>query len=371
MTIGLNEFMHEPNCEFNPFPEGISPTLPFLTADVPGIGGEIKKIPEDFFVEEIPAYLPCGQGEHLFLFIEKRNVSAEQLTQHLASVLSISPRDIGMAGLKDRYAVTRQWVSVPARCQSRLSAIEAEDIHLLESSLHTNKLKTGHLKGNRFRLLIRTILPDARKHSEQIRQRILQIGFPNYFGSQRFGKNLQTLQTGMDLLRGKMNVEAIPFRRRRFLLRLSLSAAQSWLFNHSLANRISVGDATLVHVGDVMQVTQSGGLFVAENAAAEQARLEQGETAITGPLFGPKMKSPHGLPLTQETKVLEAFQLERSDFLRFKKITQGTRRPLLMRPKQFSLQQNPEGILADMELPRGVYATMLMRELMKPDLQNS
>ena len=95
-----------------------SSPLPLLTADLPGIGGVIKHVPEDFEVEEIPAYEPCGEGEHLFLWIEKRDVPAERLVEHVARALGIARQDVGVAGLKDRRAVTRQYVSAPARCSA-------------------------------------------------------------------------------------------------------------------------------------------------------------------------------------------------------------------------------------------------------------
>src|SRR5262249_50092556 len=130
---------------------------PMLTADLPGLGGVIKQQPEDFDVEEIPAYEPCGQGEHLFLWIEKRAMGAEFFIRQIAKRLDIPPMEVGTAGLKDRQAVTRQWVSVPISAEGRLDQLEGEGIRLLKVSRHTNKLRPGHLHGNRFRILIRSI----------------------------------------------------------------------------------------------------------------------------------------------------------------------------------------------------------------------
>ena len=129
--------------------------LPHVTADLPGIAGMLKCRPEDFVVEEIPAYPPCGEGEHLFLWIEKSGVPADQLSRHLADVLNIAPRDLGMAGMKDAHAVTRQFVSVPKQVEPRLDAINTDSIRLLSATPHRNKLKTGHLRGNRFAILVR------------------------------------------------------------------------------------------------------------------------------------------------------------------------------------------------------------------------
>ncbi|MFO1096230.1 MAG: tRNA pseudouridine(13) synthase TruD, partial [Planctomycetaceae bacterium] len=133
---------------------------PFLTADLPGIGGLLKQSPDDFVVEEIPAYVPSGEGEHLFLWVEKRDLSAEQLHARISRVLQISRNDVGIAGLKDRRAVTRQFVSVPAKSAARIADIDCPELRVLSATPHRNKLRTGHLRGNRFEILVRDVCPD-------------------------------------------------------------------------------------------------------------------------------------------------------------------------------------------------------------------
>src|SRR5438874_8080852 len=128
---------------------------PFLTAGLPGVGGAIKQQPDDFEVEEIPAYEPSGQGSHLFLWVEKRSMGAEYFTRQVAKRLGVAPAEIGTAGLKDRHAVTRQWVSVPESAEPRLAQLDGDGIRLLKTTRHTNKLKPGHLRGYRFRILVR------------------------------------------------------------------------------------------------------------------------------------------------------------------------------------------------------------------------
>ena len=146
--------------------------LPYLTAELPGIGGVLKHCPEAFVVEELPLYEPCGEGDHLFLWIEKRDVSAEMLTQHIASALSISRADVGMAGLKDRRAVTRQFVSVPAECEANTAAIDSPQTRVLAASRHTNKLKTGHLRGNRFEIRVTETKTEPLRLAKPIAQTI-------------------------------------------------------------------------------------------------------------------------------------------------------------------------------------------------------
>lgn len=339
--------------------------LPFLTAETLGIGGRIKQHVEDFEVEEIPAYEPCGSGEHLFLWIEKRDVAAGDLARHIARVLGISQSDIGTAGLKDRWAVTRQCVSVPAKCAERIEEIETENISVSRSVRHGNKLRTGQLRGNRFSILVRDVTPDAQEKSQAIAETIRQAGFPNYFGTQRFGRGGETSQLGFELLRGEKRARDIPYKKRKFLLRLALSAAQAELFNTALAERIRDGLLHRVLTGDVMQVVQSGGPFVVEEAVVEQRRFEQGETVITGPLFGPKMKQPAGRVQELEQRLLDQFSLSAEAFTEYRKLTAGTRRPYLIRPEDLQVEEEVDGIRFRFSLPAGGYATSLLREFMK------
>ncbi|MEX0726978.1 MAG: tRNA pseudouridine(13) synthase TruD [Planctomycetaceae bacterium] len=348
---------------------------PFLTADVPGIGGVLKREPEDFIVEEIPLYPFTGEGEHLLLWIEKRDVPAEKFTRHLARELNVSPRDIGVAGLKDRRAVTRQWISVPAKCEPLISRIETKRIALLETTRHKNKLRTGHLKGNRFSIVIRDVAPDALPAAISFCEAAGRTGIPNYYGEQRMGHDQETLKTGFALLRGDVQPRDLPASRRAFLLRMSLSAVQSQLFNEVLADRLRDGLIHTVLHGDVMQVTESGGVFVAgvdsaddqpvADVSAEQQRLDRREIAITGPLFGPKMKSPAGLPAEREQAVLSRYGIGLAQFEIYNRLTSGTRRPLLVFPEDMHAEADENGVRINFSLPSGSYATVVLREMVK------
>lgn len=345
-----------------------SEPAPYLTADLPGIGGLLKVRPEDFEVEEIPAYAPCGDGAHLFLWIEKTGISAEQLTQHLARILQISQRAIGMAGLKDRQAVTRQFVSIPADCRPRLPDIDTAEIRVLEAQLHRNKLRTGHLKGNRFTILVRDVDAAAKERAHEIQARIEATGFPNFFGDQRFGAGGETLKTGFAALRSNRNDDRAPWKGnppRRFLRRFSLSAVQSYLFNRALTERMSDGLLHRVLPGDVMQVAVSRGPFVVDDPVREQRRFDERETVITGPIFGPKMKRPAGEPLKRELQLLEQFDLQIEDFAKAGKLALGTRRPYLIWAHDLSIEEKQDGLRFAFSLPKGVYATTLLREFMK------
>ncbi|WP_432822691.1 tRNA pseudouridine(13) synthase TruD, partial [Trichloromonas sp.] len=131
----------------------------YLTATVPGTGGTIKESPEDFLVEEIPLYPPCGEGEHLYLLVEKEGVSTHDMLHRLAKALKVKEREIGYAGLKDAKARTRQTVSITGVKPEQVKALEFEDIRILDARFHGNKLRLGHLAGNRFTIRLRRVAP--------------------------------------------------------------------------------------------------------------------------------------------------------------------------------------------------------------------
>jgi tRNA pseudouridine13 synthase len=277
--------------------------LPWLTPDLPGIGGRIKTIPEDFEVEEIPAYDASGDGPFLYLWLEKRDLGAEYFTRQVAHRLGISVSEVGTAGLKDRRAVTRQMVSVPAETENRLKALEGDGIRVLSVSRHGNKLRPGHLRGNRFRILIRNPVLAAPAGLETLLNRFRQEGLPNFYGPQRFGREGETVRLGLSLLRPEpaqdLNSGRQPNLRNPFLRKLALSAVQSALFNQYLARRLEDGLLRRVLRGDVMAKWPMGGLFVVEDVVREQGRFDIRETVSTGPIFGRKTFADAGHAASQ------------------------------------------------------------------------
>jgi tRNA pseudouridine13 synthase len=342
---------------------------PLLTSDLPGIGGKIKTIPEDFEVEEIPAYAPSGQGDFLYLWIEKRDMGAEFFTRHVARRLDIAVAEVGTAGLKDRRAVTRQMVSVPASAEARLPQLEGDGIKVLRVSRHTNKLRAGHLHGNRFRILIRDSsgpnpVPHATQLADPICDRLRQHGLPNYYGPQRFGHDGETLQMGLALLHGEKTAKPI---RNPFLKKLALSAAQSALFNQSLAQRFQDGFLRRVLAGDVMCKIPFGGMFVAADLEAEQKRFDAREIVPAGPIFGRKTFAATDEAARREEATLRAFELTQSSFNGFGKLLQGTRRHNLAYIDDLAADGEADGLRLTFTLPAGSYATVLLREFVKTD----
>jgi tRNA pseudouridine13 synthase len=344
---------------------------PFLTADLPGIGGTIKSIPEDFEVEEIPAYEPSGTGDFLFLWIEKRGMGAEYFTRQVAQRLGIGVGQVGTAGLKDRHAVTRQWVSVPADAETNLGQLEGDGVRVLKVGRHGNKLRPGHLHGNRFRIVIREVSKDIDVPSvvASIVQRIQAHGLPNFYGAQRFGHDGETLHLGLALLKnlplpispdGRQ-----PNVRNPFLRKLALSAVQSALFNEYLSGRMTNGLLRQVLLGDVMAKWPFGGMFVADDVAAEQARFDRRETVSAGPIFGRKTFPTRHEAAEREAAILAGEGLSRESFARFGKLLMGSRRHNVVYVDDLQADLQLESVQLTFTLPAGSYATVLLSEVMK------
>lgn len=343
------------------FAAALSP--PLLTADLPGIAGRIKVEPEDFEVEEIPAYLPSGSGEFLYFRIEKRDLGAQYFLKEVARRLGIAIGDVGSAGLKDRRAVTRQWISAPASAEPNLAQLDGDGIRVLEVSRHSNKLRAGHLHGNRFRILVRETVADAAVRAAAILERLRAHGLPNFYGRQRFGRDGDTHRIGLDLLNGTGRPVRNPFLRK-----LSLSAVQSALFNEYLAKRLTDGIARKVLVGDVMGKLPFGGIFVTEDVAVEQARFDRREIITQGPIFGAKMFPARGDAAGREAELLLAHGLSADSFRGFGKLLQGTRRHNLVYLDDLALEATPDGVRFAFTLPAGSYATVLLAEIMKSEI---
>jgi tRNA pseudouridine13 synthase len=336
---------------------------PLLTLELPGLGGFIKVHPQDFEVEEIPSYEPEGSGEHLFLWVQKTDVGPEHLARTIAQRLDVPVGAIGTAGLKDRRAVTRQWVSVPQEAEARLSRVNGGGIELLKHTRHGNKLKPGHSRGNRFRILVRDADASKTLELQAILDRIRTMGLPNYYGPQRFGRDGSTLDLGFDCLAGKQSR-----RVRPFVFKFALSAVQSFLFNDMLARRIADGFYRTVLPGDAMMKWPWGGLFVAEDLKAEQKRFDARETVTAGPMFGKHTFPTTGKAAEREAEVLAFHKLSAQSFDGFGKLMGGTRRHNMIYIDDLTADWEPDGLRLAFSLPSGCYATVLLREVMKSEI---
>ena len=179
-----------------------SSSLPTLTSSLAGVGGTVRYTPEDFLVEEIPLYEPCGEGQHVYVRFEKRGMATHRLLDNISRQLHVSPRTIGYAGMKDAHAVTRQTISIDGIDPSQVEKLNIPGATVLSVSRHRNKLKLGHLAGNRFKIRIRNVDREAQVAAQTILEILQQRGVPNYFGEQRFGIRNNTHRLGLALLKG-------------------------------------------------------------------------------------------------------------------------------------------------------------------------
>jgi len=403
--------------------------LPYLTADLSGIGGVIKQHDEDFTVEEIPLYRPSGSGTHVYFVIEKRGLPTLAAVQHIARALGKQPRDIGYAGLKDAHGVTRQTMSVEHVDPARLQSLEFARMKILSVDRHTNKLKLGHLAGNRFEIKIRDCHlngPELTQRAREILDVLSRRGGPNYFGPQRFGARGDNAAIGEAILRGDF-AEAISLilgrpsqvdhgaaRHARELFdkgdfsaaadvwprgvfaqqsrlcrahaknagdakktwravdhtlrKLYLSAFQSALFNRVLAIRMETLDQ--LEIGDIAWKHVNGACFRVEDAEKEQPRCAAFEISPTGPLLGRRMTEALGHPGEIENQVLAECGIGREQIVsEGSGRLDGARRSLrvpLGDPQLDGGEDEHGGFLkVKFTLPAGAYATVVLRELCK------
>lgn len=326
---------------------------PRLCADLPGVGGRLRAAPEDFFVDEVPLYELSGEGQHLYLHVEKTGATTDDVEAWLRGR---GFAEIGVAGKKDKHAVTRQWISVERRRWSDEHAAALPPwLRLLDAKPHGNKLKTGHLRGNRFRIRVVGARHDVDMTAAVV-DRINAAGLPNTFGAQRFGAAGDNAEAGLRALEGRL-------RGGKRKLQFLVSALQSELFNRVLDRRLREGTWRHVLDGDVLKKTASGGLFVSADAAVDQPRLDARELVPTGPLFGPAMPAPAGAAAALEAAVLAEAGIDPGVFARPRVPTTGTRRALIVYPEDLAAIWAPDGsLVVSFFLPKGSYATTLLRE---------
>ena len=328
--------------------------LPAASVHLPGTGGVLRTNVEDFIVEEIPSYLPSGAGTHAYAFIEKRELTTQDVVSALAN--SGVPRGaVGFAGQKDKYSVARQWVSVPSDHTLAFQSLDSVDgVSVLETSRHRNKLGIGHLRGNRFSVRVRSPRDDWQPLVEAVLEHLRRVGVPNYFGPQRFGSFNTNISDGLRLIRGeKMRID-------RRMQRFYKSALQSHLFNRLLKMRMECGLYEAVLTGERAQRHDSGGMFVVDDGEHESERARRLEISAALPLFGRKVRISSGQAGLLEERILSEFGLE---YARFRGIP-GARRISRLRLDDAALTPAHDGYVLEFTLPKGAYATSVMRELM-------
>lgn len=359
------------------------PTLcPPPPADFPQV--RIKAEPEDFVVEELPQYEPCGSGTHTYFWIEKRGLNTHDAARKLAQILGKRAPDAGIAGLKDAQAIARQWISFEHVKENldKAAAYQDDKLRVLSVSSHGNKLKMGHLRGNRFVIRLRP-MADCGLQIADWQQRVLQRtrdvlatlsskGIPNYFGEQRFGRGGGNAALGKMLVQGDVagfeaaaKIAGVRHGDRK-LRNLLVNAFQSELFNQILARRMP--EIGKLEAGDLAWLHRNGAVFSvasAEEAQREQPRADAFEISPSGPLFGEKTKLADGRPGEIERAVLAESGVKLDDFSRREAERQpGARRALrIVFLETPSAELDPAGVLLRFALPPGAYATVVLGEL--------
>lgn len=397
--------------------------LPYLTANLAGTGGVLKQTPEDFVVEEIPLYSACGEGEHVFALLKKRGIATFEAVRRIADSLKIPERYVTFAGLKDARAVTTQWISVFGATEEQVAAIRPPAMEISHIRRHTNRLRVGHHRGNRFAIIVRDATPGYDETVRAIAAELLQRGVPNFFGEQRFGTRGDSYLYGRALLDGEPEevlakllggepgrtldprvlesrrlfnekkypeaYDALPIRNRiekkalgalvRFgdaetavraipkrMRQMYVSSYQSWLFNGIVADRVQGIDR--IEMGDLAYLHRTGRVFSVEELVETQARCSAFEISPSGPIFGSRTTEAGGEPGIREEAVLAETGLTRSSFkeqhgLRLK----GSRRAVRFGLQNFEYEPIDEtSYCLRFELPPGCFATVALREFQKP-----
>lgn len=302
--------------------------------------------------------MPSGSGSHSYAWIEKRGLTTRDVVLALQQ-RGLKEVEIGVAGLKDKHALTRQWLSVPQRHAHLWEEISGpsglEGLRILEVSRHRNKLGIGHLRGNRFAVQVR----GGDQRAAQAVMDILRVqGVPNYFGPQRFGRFGTNAVDGLRVIRG----EEVPggYRLKRFFI----AALQSLLFNHMLSARVAQGLFDRVVAGDWAKKHATGGMFKVDDVAAEVARAANAEISAVFPLYGKKVKISEAEAGVLEQASLAHFGLRWLDFTKLK----GSRRISRIFLEDVSLTPSEAGFWLSFALPKGSFATSVLREVMKVEV---
>ena len=337
-------------------------SLPYASGGPAG-HGNIKLRPEDFIVEEILGFEPSGDGEHVFIKIEKRGENTEYLARQLARFAGVSSRYVSYAGLKDRHGATVQWFSIqlPGKTEPDWTDFESDTIRVLDTRRNSRKLRKGAAAGNRFELTIRALDADVALLESRLAD-IARKGVPNYFGPQRFGHEGQNVE-------GARQMFADPDPKLNSHTRgLYLSAARSIIFNKTVAGRIAAGNWDKPIKGDVFMFSSSRSFFTTESVTDEiRDRTAASEIHPSGVLWGTRPSTASADALEIELDAVSHFR-DLADGLE-KAGIETSRRPLRVCPSHmtWSIDTEQNLLCLGFTLPSGAYATTILRECLQTE----
>ncbi len=325
----------------------------------PDVSGLFKVSADDFKVDEVLGFALSGEGEHQFFRIEKRGLNTEELVNRLAICIGKPIKSISYAGLKDRQALTTQWLSVhcPGEAIPDANILHGDGWRVLETDRHLKKLKTGALEGNQFTLVVREI-----RECDAVERRLQLIktdGVPNYFGPQRFGHNGLNMVKAEAVLLNGLRV------KDRFLRGIYYSAARSFLFNRILSARVASHNWNKAVSGDVMQLAGKNSIFPIEVPDdIINARVDAHDLSPASLMWGKGHDRVRADALVLQQTALQGFEpwcvaLENHGLER-------AYRAHVLQVQDLVWQWQEGGLILTFQLTSGSYATSVLREVIQP-----
>ncbi len=333
-------------------------SLPTAYNSVSGTA-KFRVFPEDFIVDEKLSFTPDGDGENIFLRIEKRELNTEQVAKHLARFADVKLMDVGYAGLKDKNAVTRQWFSVriPGKVELDWKFLNDDKIKILEVTRNRKKLRRGVISQNKFQITVREFDGDYAK-LESIAQKIIAGGVPNYFGDQRFGHDAGNVAKACQIFTGEYKPKG---KGERSIL---ISAARSYIFNEILRKRIELNNWNNLLPGDVAIFDNNNSIFVVDEFDQTiLTKLQEMDIHPAAALYGSGEFKTANDPYMIESAVVEdnmdlALGCKNNNL-------KLERRAMRLRVQDFTIEQlEPDAIRFAFALKSGAYATVVLREML-------
>lgn len=317
----------------------------------------LKAVADDFQVEEVLDIELTGEGEHLWLWVEKRYLNTEETAKRIAKAIHLPIRQVSYAGLKDKLALTRQWFSIhlPGKIDPDLSSLESDQLHVIKAARHQRKLQRGTHSGNRF--IIRLTGLEGEHNSLEERLNIIaNQGVPNYFGLQRFGFEGSNVEQALHFAKLQQYPEQRNIRSRL------LSSARSYLFNKIVASRVVDNSWNKITDGDVLSFTDSRSFFNANQLEPDDSRFDALDIHATAPLFGEGELITTRDVLLKEQALLSAYP----DLILWLQGAGLRQERRVLRLPVFNLQWdfiNTNILQLAFNLPTGCFATAVIREL--------